>query len=249
MSKGNFVTGLRAAEELLAGKPDSIRRVFVEYRSQNPRVNELVDQLEALQVPVVRANRARLAQMSGQDRHQGIVAEISRDTLLDEAGLRTKIEQQLEAGRSLLLLMLDGVQDPHNLGACLRTADATGVDAVIVPRHESAGLGPTVSKVAAGAAERVPFAVVSNPGRVLDWMADYGILRVATSDQGDATLFDLDLAGSVLLVMGREETGVSKRVLARCDRLAKLPMAGSVSSLNVSAATAVCLYEAVRQRR
>ena len=200
-------------------------------------------------IDVQSANRARLAQLAGDARHQGVVAEVERSTLLDEAGLRTVVETRLTAGQAPLLLLLDGLQDPHNLGACLRTADAAGVDAVIVPRHGAARLGPTVSKVAAGAAEALPFATVSNPGRVLDWLGEYGVRRIGTSGDAEAELWSLDLAGPLALVMGREETGLSAAVRRRCDGLARLPMAGSVASLNVSVATGICLFEALRQRR
>ena len=188
--------------------------------------------------------------MSGEVRHQGVIAEVQRSTTLDEAGLRTLVEKRLEAADSkpLLLLVLDGVQDPHNLGACMRTADAAGVDAIIVPRHAAAGLSPTVSKVAAGAAEQLPFATVGNLNRVLGWLADYGVRAIGTSDKADSSLFEADLSGSVALVMGREHTGLSKGITSRCDTLVSLPMEGVVSSLNVSVATGVCLYEIVRQR-
>ena len=248
MSKSRYVTGLRAVEQVLASSPDTLRRVFVEYRSQNPRVEAITARLKEQGVEIQSANRARLQQMSGESRHQGVVAEVSRNTLLDEAALRSLVETALSADGKLLLLILDGIQDPHNLGACLRTADAAGVDAVIVPRHGSATLGPAVSKVAAGAAEQVPFAVVTNIGRVLDWLGEYGVQRIGTSDKADSLLYEVDMSGATVIVMGREETGLSKRVMSRCDRLCRLPMAGSVSSLNVSVATAVCLFEAVRQR-
>ena len=176
------------------------------------------------------------------------MAEVRRSTIMDEAGLRTLVEERLQEGRSLLLLLLDGVQDPHNLGACMRTADAAGVDAVIVPRHGAAGLGPTVSKVAAGAAEQLPFVAVANLGKVLVWLGDYGVQRVGTSDKADSSLYQADLAGSVALVMGREHTGLGKAIASRCDTLVCLPMQGVVSSLNVSVATGICLYEIVRQR-
>jgi 23S rRNA (guanosine2251-2'-O)-methyltransferase len=183
-------------------------------------------------------------------RHQGIVAEVRRGTRLDEAGLRRLVESRLgSGGRPLLLLVLDGIQDPHNLGACLRTADAAGVDAVVVPRHGAAGLGPTVSKVAAGAAESLPFATVANVGRVLEWLGEYGITCIGTSDRAETSLFEAVLDGHLALVMGREETGLGKAVAARCERLVRLPMEGRVSSLNVSVATGICLYEALRQRR
>ena len=250
MSRSGYVTGLRAVEQLLAGEAVDVRRICVEYRSANPRVKALIAQARQKGIEVLEANRARLKQMSGEVRHQGIVAEVRRNTQLDEAGLRTLVESRLAGGgRPLLLLLLDGIQDPHNLGACLRTADAAGVDAVVVPRHGAAGLGPTVSKVAAGAAESLPFATVGNVGRVLEWLADYGVTRIGTSDRAKTSLYEAALDGHLALVMGREETGLGKGVAARCDRLVSLPMAGRVSSLNVSVAAGVCLYEALRQRR
>ena len=249
MSKAKYVTGLRAVEQLISSKAAEIHRVYAEYRSANPRVEALIAKANSSGIEVQAANRARLQQMSGENRHQGIVAEIRRDTVLDEAGLRSLVEQQLQEASSLTLLMLDGIQDPHNLGACMRTADAAGVAAVIVPRHGAAALGPTVSKVAAGAAEQLPFAAVGNLGRVLGWLADYGVTAVGTSDKAEKCLFDAELEGPLVLVMGREETGLSKGIAARCDELVQLPMHGAVSSLNVSVATGICLYEVVRQRR
>ena len=250
MSKSDYVTGLRAVEQLLATGDADVRRVCVEYRSANPRVESVVAMAKQQGIDVQEANRARLQQMSGEARHQGIVAEIRRSTVLDEAGLRSLVEERLGDGeRPLLLLILDGIQDPHNLGACMRTADAAGADAVVVPRHGAAGLGPTVSKVAAGAAEQLPFAAVANIGRVLDWLGEYGVLRVGTSDQADTGIYDVDFSAPLVLVMGREETGLRKGVARRCDSLVSLPMAGTVSSLNVSVATGICLYEALRQRR
>ena len=250
MSRSSYVTGLRAVEQLLAGDAAQVRRIRVEYRSANPRVEALVALAREKGIDVQEANRARLKQMSGEVRHQGVVAEVRRSSQLDEAALRTLVETRLAGGgKPLLLLVLDGIQDPHNLGACLRTADAAGVDAVISPRHGAAGLGPTVSKVAAGAAETLPFATVANIGRVLDWLADYGITRIGTSDRADSSLYDAALDGHLALVMGREETGLGKAVAARCDQLVRLPMEGRVSSLNVSVATGIGLYEALRQRR
>jgi 23S rRNA (guanosine2251-2'-O)-methyltransferase len=192
-----------------------------------------------------------LAQISGESRHQGIVAEVRRSTVLDEATLRSFVEERLqdEAANKLLLLLLDGVQDPHNLGACMRTADAAGVDAIVVPRHGAAGLGSTVSKVAAGAAENLPFASVGNLSRVLGWLKDYGVYVLGTSDKGSQSIYDTDFDRPVVLVMGREHTGLGKRIEGLCDELVSLPMQGTVSSLNVSVATGICLYEALRQRR
>ena len=248
MSNARYITGLRAVEQLLATAGADVRRLFAEYQTANPRVEAIIATARQAGIEIQAANRARLTQISGESRHQGVVAEVRRSTVLDEAGLRSLVEQRLGEGRKLLLLLLDGVQDPHNLGACMRTADAAGADAIVVPRHGSAGLGPTVSKVAAGAAEQLPFAPVANLGKTLDWLGEYGIRRVGTSDQADASLFEADIAGSVALVMGREHTGLSRGVASRCDTLVSLPMRGVVSSLNVSVATGICLYEILRRR-
>jgi 23S rRNA (guanosine2251-2'-O)-methyltransferase len=248
VSNARYITGLRAVEQLLASDGAEIRCLFAEYQTANPRVEAIIKIARQAGIDIQAANRARLTQISGESRHQGVVAEVRRSTVLDEAGLRSLVERRLEEGRKLLLLVLDGIQDPHNLGACMRTADAAGADAVIVPRHGAAGLGPTVSKVAAGAAEQLPFAPVANVGKTLDWLGDYGIRRVGTSDRADASLFEADLDGSVALVMGREHTGLSKGVANRCDVLVSLPMRGVVSSLNVSVASAICLYEILRRR-
>jgi 23S rRNA (guanosine2251-2'-O)-methyltransferase len=248
MSKSQYITGLRAVEQILATESTDIRRIYAEYQTANPRVEAIIKAARQNNIEIQPANRARLMQISGESRHQGVVAEVRRSTLMDEAGLRTMVEERLQEGRPILLLVLDGVQDPHNLGACMRTADAAGVDAVIVPRHGAAGLGPTVSKVAAGAAEQLPFVPVGNLGRVLGWLGDYGVRCVGTSDKADSTLFEADLSGSVALIMGREHTGLSKGIMSRCDTLVSLPMQGVVSSLNVSVATGICLYEIVRQR-
>jgi 23S rRNA (guanosine2251-2'-O)-methyltransferase len=249
MSKSNYVTGLRAVEQLLSSRSTEVQRIYAEYQTVNPRVEALIAEANNRGIEIQAANRARLQQISGELRHQGIVAEVRRSTLIDEAGLRSLVEERLQAPESqLLLLMLDGVQDPHNLGACMRTADAAGVDAIIVPRHGAAKLGPTVSKVAAGAAEQLNFAQVGNLGRVLGWLADYGVTIVGTSDKASQSLYACDLDRPLVLLMGREETGLSKGITARCDELISLPMRGAVSSLNVSVATGICLYEIIRQR-
>jgi 23S rRNA (guanosine2251-2'-O)-methyltransferase len=221
MSKSQYITGLRAVEQILATESTDIRRIYAEYQTANPRVEAVIKMARQNNIEIQPANRARLMQISGESRHQGVVAEVRRSTLLDEAGLRTMVEERLQEGRPILLLVLDGVQDP---------------------------LGPTVSKVAAGAAEQLPFVPVGNLGRVLGWLGDYGVRCVGTSDKADSTLFEADLGGSVALIMGREHTGLSKGIVSRCDTLVSLPMQGVVSSLNVSVATGICLYEIVRQR-
>lgn len=251
MSKARYVAGLRAVEQLLATRATEVRTLYAEYRSANPRVTAVIDRAKTEGIDIQSANRARLQQLCGEARHQGVVAEIRRSATLDEAALRTLVETRLSEGASkpLLLLALDSVQDPHNLGAVLRTADAAGADAVIVPRHGAAGLGPTVSKVAAGAAEALPFAAVPNLVRVLGWLADYGVAIVGTSDRASTSLFDTDLTRPLALVMGGEHAGLRKQIRDRVTDLVSLPMLGRVASLNVSVAAGICLYETLRQRR
>ncbi|MGB5345334.1 MAG: 23S rRNA (guanosine(2251)-2'-O)-methyltransferase RlmB [Woeseia sp.] len=252
MSKARYVTGLRAVEQLLSSQPGTVKRLFAEYRTANPRVEAVIASAARHGVDVQAANRSRLSQMSGDVRHQGVVAEIVRNTSMDDAALRGFVEARLTADDDvapILLLVLAELQDPHNLGACMRTADAAGVDVVIGAKHGAVGLGPTVSKVAAGAAETLPYATVTNLGRTLDWISDYGIHVVGTSDTADTSLYDADLSGPLAIVMGQEHAGLKPGILKRCDRLVSLPMHGAVSSLNVSVATGICLYEALRQRR
>ena len=250
MSRARYVAGLRPVEQLLQGPSADISRVLVEYQSANPRVEAVIAQAKARGVEIQSANRGRLTQISGEARHQGVVAEVVRSSVLDESALRSLVEARLTESpeQALMLLVLDGIQDPHNLGACLRTAEAASVDAVIVPRHGAAGLGPAASKVAAGAAESLSFAVVPNIGRVLGWLRDYGVTIIGTSDAASQSLYECDLKGPLVLVMGREEAGLRKGIIERCDYLVSLPMQGVVASLNVSVATGICLYEALRQR-
>ncbi len=251
MSKAGYVTGLRAVEQLLARPAAEIVKLYAEYQTANPRLQAIIAQANTRGIEVQPANRARLQQISGEMRHQGVVVEVQRESMLDEAGLRSLVESKLtdEQSGTLLLLILDGIQDPHNLGACLRSADAAGVDAVIVPRHGAAGLGPTVSKVAAGAAESLPFASINNIGKVLGWLNEYGVTIIGTSDSAEKSIYEVDFSGSVALVMGEEHGGIGKRIADRCDELVSLPMQGTVASLNVSVATGICLFEIVRQRR
>jgi 23S rRNA (guanosine2251-2'-O)-methyltransferase len=192
-------------------------------------------------------------------RHQGVVAETlddlsaraeagqgSHPNLWPEAQLLSKVD---EAERPVLILVLDGVTDPHNLGACLRSADAAGVDAVVVPKDRSADLNPAVRKVACGAAEVVPFVRVTNLSRTLDALKARGVWVFGAAGEAAGPIYDHDLTGPVALVMGAEGSGLRRLTRERCDFLVSLPMAGSVGSLNVSVATGICLFEVVRQRR
>ncbi len=248
MSASRYAPGIHAALRILKSQAGDVRRVLIDERSTNPRLNEVRELATAAAAPVELVRSHRLDALSGGTRHQGVVVDIQVRTNFDEAALRTLVETRLAEEQDLLLLYLDQVQDPHNLGACLRSAEAAGVAAVIAPRDRSAGLTPVVRKIASGAAEILPLVQVGSPGKTFDWLKQYGVKLFATADQASGSLYEVDLSGPVMLVMGSEEQGVSRGLLARCDERISIPMLGQVESLNVSVATGVCLYEARRQR-
>jgi 23S rRNA (guanosine2251-2'-O)-methyltransferase len=193
---------------------------------------------------VVDGDDARLTKLAGNDRHQGVVA------LVRPLAARHSLDDILdEAKTAPLVLALDGVTDPHNLGACLRVADGAGVHAVIAPKDHAVGVNATVAKVASGAAETVPYIMVTNLARALTELKERELTVVGTSDDADRTLYDIDLSGPLALVLGAEGKGLRQLTRNTCDALVRIPMAGAVESLNVSVAAGVCLYEAVRQRR
>lgn len=249
MTSARFSAGIHAIARLLEEDAGRVRRLLVDRRIDSERVQGLLNQAAQAGVVVERVARNRLDDLAAGTRHQGVVAELRGASALDEAGLRTLVEERLTAGGDLLLLVLDGVQDPHNLGACLRTADAAGVAAVVIPRRQAAGITPAVRKVATGAAESVPVARVDRLPRVLDWLHDYGVRVIGTADGAGAGIYETDLTGPLAIVLGGEERGIGAAVGGRCDAMVAIPMAGSVESLNVSVAAGVCLYEACRQRR
>jgi len=237
--------GIHAVRVLLLRSPARVRRVLLAGGRDAGRLGEIRSLAERAGVQVSAADDALLDKLSEGVRHQGVVAEI-----VPRAGdPETQLEEALEAATGPpLLLVLDGVQDPHNLGACLRSADAAGAAAVIVPRDRAAGLTPVVRKVAAGAAETVPLVAVVNLARTLRALKERGVWLVGTDDEADRTLYQADLAGPVAVVMGSEGEGLRRLTRDSCDQLVSIPMAGAVESLNVSVATGVMLFEAVRQR-
>ena len=237
--------GIHAVRVLLTRQPQRVRRVLLAGGRDAGRLAEIHALAQHAGVRVSAADDALLDKLAEGERHQGVVAEV-----LPRAGdPETQLEEALEAaGPAPLLLVLDGVQDPHNLGACLRSADAAGVAAVIVPRDRAAGLTPIVHKVAAGAAETVPLVSVVNLARTLRQLKERGLWLVGTDDAAGQTLYAADLKGPVALVMGSEGEGLRRLTRECCDLLVSIPMAGAVESLNVSVATGVVLFEAVRQR-
>jgi 23S rRNA (guanosine2251-2'-O)-methyltransferase len=237
--------GIHAVRVLLSRSPARVRRVLLAGGRDAGRLAELRVLAERCGVSVTTADAAVLERLAEGGRHQGVVAEIE-----PRAGdPETQLEEALEAAAGPpLLLVLDGVQDPHNLGACLRSADAAGVAAVIVPRDRAAGLTPVVRKVAAGAADAVPLVAVVNLARTLRQLKERGVWLVGTDDAADRSLYQADLGGPLALVLGSEGEGLRRLTRECCDQLVSIPMAGVVESLNVSVAAGVALFEAVRQR-
>jgi 23S rRNA (guanosine2251-2'-O)-methyltransferase len=238
--------GVHAVRLLLERSPGHVRRVWIEGGKTRDRVDDLRRVAESHRIEVSTVDAEALERLSANGRHQGIVAELVAHSSDPETELELALER---ASDPPLLLVLDGVQDPHNLGACLRTADAAHATAVIAPRDRASGLTPVVRKVAAGAAESVPFIAVVNLARTLRELKDRGIWLIGTSDQAEQSLYDADLSGPTAIVMGGEAEGLRRLTRDTCDALVSIPMAGVVESLNVSVAAGVALYEAVRQRR
>ncbi len=211
-------------------------------------MRQFTDRAREAGIRLIESDGARLAKMAGSHGHQGVVARVNAVavvTSLDE------LLEQLEASgvASPLILVLDGVTDPHNLGACLRVADGAGAHAVIAPKDHAAGINATVAKVASGAAETMPYFMVTNLARTLGELKERNIWCIGTSDDAPKTIYDVDLKGPVALVLGAEGEGMRQLTRKTCDELVSIPMHGAVESLNVSVASGVCLYEALRQRR
>jgi 23S rRNA (guanosine2251-2'-O)-methyltransferase len=222
-----------------------VSEVWLERRRRDRRLGEIALLAREAGVPVRQVDRDELEREAHGVNHQGALAWVRTPTSRSEQDLPEIIER---AGGVPFLLLLDEVQDPHNLGACLRTADAAGVHAVIAPKDNAVGLTPTVCKVASGAAEAVPYVQVTNLARVMDKLKQQGVWMIGTAGEAESDLFRTDLAGPLGLVMGGEGKGLRRLTRQRCDLLVRLPMFGTVESLNVSVATGICLYEAVRQR-
>lgn len=240
------VFGLHAVRVLLQRHPGRVRQVWLQPGRDDARAAE-VRQLAAGQgIRVGSRPAAELDRLSEGGVHQGVVAEVAAAVPANEDDLDDIVRA---AGQDLMLLVLDGVQDPHNLGACLRTADAAGVQAVVAPRDRAAGLTPVARKVAAGAAESVPFVQVTNLSRTLGRLKAAGVWIVGTEGEAGRELHQADLKGPLAVVMGAEGAGMRRLTRESCDFTVRLPMRGVVESLNVSVATGIVLYEALRQRR
>jgi 23S rRNA (guanosine2251-2'-O)-methyltransferase len=247
-----YTYGIHAVDSLLRQNPKSVQQLLLQAGREDKRVTALMQLAQNQGVSVSREPKAGLDKLAG-GRHQGVVAlmrdvpqgDTAASNLWREADLLDRVDNK---GSPVLILVLDGITDPHNLGACLRSADAAGADAVVVPKDNSADISPVVRKVACGAAEVMPFVRVTNISRTLQALQERGVWLYGTDGEAEKSIYDSDLTTSLGLVMGAEGKGMRRLTRERCDYLIHLPMAGSVSSLNVSVAAGIFLFEAVRQR-
>ena len=240
------IVGLHAAQSALMYSPQKISRAWVDSERHDKRLETLLETLLTLEVSIEKVERKKLDKLADAMNHQGVVLEVALPEELSENDLKVAVEHLSE---NALFLVLDNVQDPHNLGACLRTADATGVHGIIITKDNAVGITPTVCKVASGAAETVPVYVVTNLARTLRWLKTEGVWVVGTAGEAESTLFKSDFTVPMALVIGAEEKGMRRLTREQCDFLVKLPMLGTVESLNLSVATGVLLYEVLRQRQ
>ena len=243
MSSPRILFGFHAITVRMKTAPKSVIELHVEANRRDARMRSFVDRAREFDIKVVETDGERLDKMAGNSRHQGVVARVEPVAMphsLDE------VVENIEGPP--LLLVLDGVTDPHNLGACLRVADGAGAHAIVAPKDHAVGVNATVAKVASGAAETVPYIMVTNLARTLNELKDHDIRIIGTSDDAELTLYDVDLSGPVAFVLGSEGDGMRQLTRKTCDQLVRIPMAGAVESLNVSVAAGVCLFEALRQR-
>ena len=243
MSQPRVLFGFHAVGVRLKTAPQSIIEIYYEPTRRDARMRGFLEKAREASVRLIEADGLRLAKLAGSHGHQGVAARV---TALPAAHSLDDLLDQVQGAP--LLLVLDGVTDPHNLGACLRVADGAGAHAVIAPKDHAVGINATVAKVASGAAETVPYFMVTNLARTLGELKERNIWCIGASDDAPQSIYQADLKGPVALVLGAEGTGLRQLTRKTCDALASIPMRGAVESLNVSVASGVCLYEALRQR-
>ncbi len=241
-----FVYGVHAVSALLANPHRVINKLFVSQDRIDKRLQEVLDKAEQAKVSIEKLSAQKMNQRFAEFTHQGVVASARALPDFGESDLISLLDSIRKPG---LILILDGVTDPHNLGACLRSADATGVDFVMIPKDKSASITPVVSKVACGAAESVPLVRVTNLARAMDILKEQGVWIYGAAGEANGSLYQIDCTGTVAIAMGAEGDGLRRLTREHCDGLFSLPMAGAVESLNVSVATGVSLYEVIRQRQ
>ncbi|HEY1089954.1 MAG TPA: 23S rRNA (guanosine(2251)-2'-O)-methyltransferase RlmB [Burkholderiaceae bacterium] len=246
-SAKQILFGFHAVTVRLKTAPASVAEVHVDATRRDQRMKQFIERVRAAGAKLHESDDKRLTALAGNTRHQGVVARVQAHKAahsLDE------VLEGVEGAEAVpLLLVLDSVTDPHNLGACLRVADGAGAHAVVAPKDHAVGLNATVAKVASGAAETMPYLMVTNLARTLNELKERNIWVIGTSDQAEKSIYDVDLKGPIALVLGAEGEGMRALTTKTCDELVRIPMHGAVESLNVSVAAGVCLYEALRQRR
>ena len=238
--------GFHAITIRLKTAPQSVIEIHVDTSRRDQRMRQFAERATTAGAKLVDSTDTQLQKMCGTHRHQGVVARVQPVAL--SHSLDDTLDELDSVGGNPLLLVLDGITDPHNLGACLRVADGAGAHEVIAPKDHAVGVNATVSKVASGAAETVPYFMVTNLARTLNELKDRNIRVIGTSDTATKSIYDIDLSGPVALVLGAEGAGMRQLTSKTCDELVSIPMRGAVESLNVSVASGVCLYEALRQR-
>jgi len=243
VSNTRFIFGFHAVTSRLRQNPDSIKEILIDAARDDQRARNLIQLAENRKIRLVPCESAKLASMTGSDRHQGVAASI--DSARSHTGIDDILDTLTGPAR---LLVLDGIQDPHNLGACLRVADAFGVHAVIAPKDRAVGLTPTVYKVASGAADTVPYIAVTNLARTLNQLKERNIWIFGTAEDADYDLTHFPIQGAVAWVLGSEEKGLRRLTRENCDQLVRIPMLGSVESLNVAVSAGICLFETHRQQ-
>lgn len=240
-----YIFGIHAVTSVLENDPARLKKVIIDGKRHDEKLQNILKLAQRFGVAIEYADKQRLEKAVGSVIHQGVAAEAKPKKSLNEVDLENLLTH---LNKPAFFLILDGVQDPHNLGACLRSADAAGVDAIIAPKDNSTSITAVTEKVACGAAETMPFIQVTNLARTLRDLKEKGIWCYGLSDKAEQSFYQSDLTGNIALVMGAEGKGIRQNVMKQCDVLYSIPMQGSVSSLNVSVATGVCLFEAVRQR-
>ena len=246
MSSSKVIFGFHAVGVRIKTAPKSVLEVLFDASRRDARMKQFITRAQEAQVRLIEADAARLAKLCGSMGHQGVAARV--EAVAQTHSLDELLEGLEATGIVPLLLVLDGVTDPHNLGACLRVADGAGAQAVIAPKDHAAGINATVAKVASGAADTVPYFMVTNLARTLGELKERSIRVIGTSDDAENTIYQADLRGPTALVLGAEGAGMRQLTRKSCDELVRIPMAGAVEALNVSVASGVCLYEALRQR-
>jgi 23S rRNA (guanosine2251-2'-O)-methyltransferase len=246
MSEARILFGFHAVQSRMRQHATSIQEILIDQDRVDPRMKDLLKLAEASNIRVMQVDRSRLDGMAGRNgRHQGVIARVV-DTPIPYKDIHDILESNLS--EPPFFLILDGVEDPHNLGACLRVADAMGVHAVIAPKDRAVGLNATVRKVASGAAETIPFIAVTNLARTMRELKEAGVFIIGTTMDSESTLLNTKLSGPIALVLGAEGDGIRRLTAENCDALVTIPMFGTVESLNVSVASGICLYEVRRQR-